>query len=134
MEPLADQRLLKAYRLLRPAEFKASLAEGKRLHGQGFTVVIRANQQTSARLGLAIAKKQLRFAHQRNRLKRLIREQFRQHRSALPPCDLVFMAKAGVSEMSNDSLHRSLSQVFSRIIAGAVRRDPSASSQGTPHA
>lgn len=134
MDPTADQRLLKSYRLLRPAEFKQSLAEGKRLHGQGLTVFVRANQQTSARLGLAIAKKQVRFAHQRNRLKRLIREQFRLQRDALPPCDLVFMAKAGVSEMSNDSLHRSLTQLFSRIIAGAVRRDPSASSQGSTHA
>ena len=48
--------------------------------GQGFS---------DARLGLVVGKKLLKRAVDRNRVKRVIREQFRRLRPQLPPVDLV---------------------------------------------
>jgi len=42
-----------------------------------------------ARLGLVVGKKLLKRAVDRNRVKRIVREQFRLRRSKLPVCDLV---------------------------------------------
>ena len=44
---------------------------------------------TEARLGLVVGKKLLKRAVDRNRVKRIIREQFRQRRESLPACDLI---------------------------------------------
>lgn len=44
---------------------------------------------TEARLGLVVGKKLLKRSVDRNRVKRIIREQFRCQRESLPACDLV---------------------------------------------
>ena len=49
----------------------------------------RAAGLTEARLGLVVGKKQLKRAIDRNRVKRIIREQFRLARASLPAVDLV---------------------------------------------
>jgi ribonuclease P protein component len=51
------------------------------------------------RLGLAVTKR-LGKAVQRNRVKRLLREFFRRHKSKLPSRDLVIMAKPGTNALS----------------------------------
>ena len=126
--------LTKAFRLLSPTDFKQTLSDGKRQHTTGFTVFIKPNGLDTARLGLSIAKKHVRFAHERNRLKRLIREHFRLQREALPQQDFVFLVKPGVSELSNDVLNHSLTQFFSRIISNAQKPSNSESPQGVSHA
>ena len=49
----------------------------------------RAAEMTEARLGLVVGKKLLKRSVDRNRLKRIIREQFRCQRASLPACDFV---------------------------------------------
>jgi len=69
------------------------------------------------RLGLAIAKKQLRHAVQRNRIKRLVREYFRT--GVIPAngqsMDYVVMARAAVGSTENCRLRRSLASHFERL-------------------
>ncbi|MFY7698197.1 MAG: ribonuclease P protein component [Legionella sp.] len=56
-----------------------------------FTILYRINAVGHARLGLAISKRMIPKAHDRNRIKRLLRETFRANK--LPPVDIVIMAK-----------------------------------------
>ncbi len=49
----------------------------------------RPEGNTEARLGLVVGKKQLKRAVDRNRVKRVVREQFRLRRPSLPAVDLV---------------------------------------------
>ena len=49
----------------------------------------RPEGMTEARLGLVVGKKLLKHAVDRNRLKRIVREQFRLRRANLPNMDLV---------------------------------------------
>lgn len=60
------------------------------------------------RLGLAISKKHAKRAVDRNRLKRIVRESFRQHQATLPAMDFVVMAKGGAQKLSNTELFDSL--------------------------
>ncbi|WP_298641915.1 ribonuclease P protein component [uncultured Cardiobacterium sp.] len=82
-----------------------------------FTVLGRSCLQGgSARLGLVVAKRQIRRAHERNRVKRLVRETFRQlpqrGESAL---DIVVIARAAAQDADNAALCRTLRHHFQRI-------------------
>jgi ribonuclease P protein component len=61
-----------------------------------YLVLIRANSQAKARLGFVIARKKVRFAVARNRIKRIVRASFRLHQYDLPAVDVVFIARQGL--------------------------------------
>lgn len=73
-----------------------------------FTVLSKANGTGVARLGLAISKKQCRHASGRNRLKRIVRESFRQHQEVLTGFDVVVIGQAAASRADNRALFDSL--------------------------
>ena len=78
-----------------------------------FIVLHRKSTFETARLGLAISKKVLPKAHQRNRVKRILRESFR--KSALPSVDIVFLAKHGVVNKDNNVLFEKLSLIWDKL-------------------
>jgi ribonuclease P protein component len=79
------------------------------------TVLACANDQVGPRLGLVIAKKRVRLAVQRNRLKRLARESFRLHQNALPSLDIVVLARDAAALASAAALHASLQRHWQRL-------------------
>ena len=56
-------------------------------------------------MGLAISRKSARTAVQRNRVKRIIREEFRQHQQQLGGFDVVFIARRPVVKKDRRELH-----------------------------
>ena len=80
------------------------------------TVFARPNTLGVARLGLAISKKQLKLAVERNRAKRLARESFRRHQIQLQGLDIVVMARAGIKTLSNQQILQSLERHWQRVI------------------
>ncbi|MEY8215135.1 MAG: ribonuclease P protein component, partial [Colwellia sp.] len=68
------------------------------------------------RLGLAIAKKRVKLAVQRNRIKRIIRESFRLNQHELPPIDMVVMVKSGIDQLDNNVINQELAKVWRKII------------------
>lgn len=109
-------------RLRKPAEFKQVFAEGSRVKRQALTAVYRANELGEARLGLAIAKKSVALACERNRIKRIIREDFRRNRPRLPAVDFVFYAQPGLAKLSNDSLRALLDELWKKVIERCASR------------
>jgi ribonuclease P protein component len=75
-----------------------------------------ANQSLShARIGLVIAKRKIKRAHERNRVKRLARESFRLNQAELPVLDIVLMAKADAQHLSNEMLQQELGQAWRQL-------------------
>jgi len=74
----------------------------------------------NARLGFAISRQKVRLAVGRNRLRRLIRESFRHQVAALPPVDLVVLAREAAPAAGNRELTRSLEQHWGRIATGGA--------------
>ena len=62
------------------------------------------DKSSGSRLGVIVAKKQVKRAHERNRLKRLAREQFRHLRSELPAADIVLLFRHPAQFCSNAEL------------------------------
>ena len=60
------------------------------------------------RLGIVVAKKKVRRAHERNRVKRLARESFRLHQQQLDLLDIVVMPKVGIEAIPNAELQQQL--------------------------
>lgn len=102
-------------RLTRPAEFRRVFQYGKRLHVTGLSARACQNTQGFPRLGMAIAKKALRRAHDRNRIRRLVRESFRQYQVSLPATDIVVMCRSEVIQMSNTELFQQLEGLWLRL-------------------
>lgn len=78
-----------------------------RLKTQGFLLVGLANTLGHPRLGLAVSRKQVKSAVKRNRLKRCVRESFRQSAAPLGAVDvLVIPNKQGATLSNQEVFHR----------------------------
>lgn len=102
-------------RLLKPSEFKNVFDQACKSGDNYFTVLARTNALTTARLGLVIAKKKIREAVARNRVKRLIRESFRLHQHGLIGIDCVVLAKEGIDKIDNQTLTGALTTHWQKI-------------------
>ena len=77
-----------------------------------------ANTMQSARLGLIVGKRGVAKAHERNRIKRVIRDQFRQRRTDLGRSDIVIQV---TGQIGNSELRAMLSQLFAPLVDSQVR-------------
>lgn len=86
-----------------------------RLTSGGLVLLFAKNDLNYARLGLAISKKHLPLATQRNLVKRLIREQFRHHRSGLVGVDIVVLSRAALASLERKQIWQELKQLFKKL-------------------
>ena len=102
-------------RLLTPGQFDNVFQLPFRVSSPLFTILAKANHLPHPRLGLTIAKKRVKLATQRNRIKRCCRNSFRLHQHGLPPVDLVLLVKGDISTTPNAELHKQLEKLWSKI-------------------
>jgi ribonuclease P protein component len=102
-------------RLLTPREFDNVFQNPFRVSSPLFTILCKPNQSSHPRLGLTIAKKRVKLATHRNRIKRCSRDSFRLHQHELPPVDLVLMVKGDISNTPNEELHKQLDKLWGKI-------------------
>ena len=91
-------------------------AGAERVADRYFTVLAATNGTDAARLGLAISRRAAKRAVDRNRIKRLIRESFRHQRPALPPVDVVVMARPTAPAATSEELARALDTLWQRLV------------------
>ena len=80
------------------------------------TVLAIPNSRHAPRLGLVISRKAAGNAVQRNRIKRLVRESFRQRPTGLGSLDIVFIGRAGIAGQANSELARLLEKIWKRLM------------------
>lgn len=107
-------------RLLKPAEFKQVFDRPCKISDANLTLLCRPNTLPHARLGLAIAKRQVKTAVARNRIKRLSRESFRRHQSELAGLDIVVLARTSAAQLTKQELHRVLENLWRGLIKKCV--------------
>ncbi|MFW5451491.1 MAG: ribonuclease P protein component [Methylophagaceae bacterium] len=103
-------RFSRAMRMNNPRDFTRVFRQAKHTGGTGLTVLTVDNSVGCPRLGLAIAKKHLKLASRRNRLKRIIRESFRQHQSTFANIDIVVLTRADIAKRNSAQIWAALEQ------------------------
>lgn len=107
------QQFKKTRRLLTKNEFSQVFDQAVKITTPEFVVLYRKNTLEHARLGMAISKKVAAKAHDRNRLKRLLRESFRTRQ--LPPLDLVILGRRGVTTSNNSTITTNLVKLWNKL-------------------
>ena len=114
--PRGTARFNKSERIRRRRDFLRAQAQGKRFYTRHFGVTLAPPVAAGPRLGLVVTKR-LGKAVQRNRVKRLLREFFRRHRTQLPAVDLVIMAKKGAEGL----VYQQVEEELGRLLAAQFR-------------
>ena len=114
--PRGTARFTKSERLRQRRDFLRAQAQGKRFYTRHFGVTLAPPVTAGPRLGLVVTKR-LGKAVQRNRVKRLLREFFRRHRTQLPPMDLVIMAKKGAEGL----VYHQVEEELGRLLGARIR-------------
>ncbi len=86
-----------------------------KVHQPHFLFLAKHSELQNSRLGIVVAKKKVRRAHERNRVKRLARESFRLHQQQLNDLDIVVMPKVGIDTVSNAELHQQLQFAWQKL-------------------
>jgi len=107
-------RFQKTNRILDAAAFGRVFKKATRSRDKFFTVLCRDNKDEIGRLGLAISKKHCRKATARNRIKRVIRESFRNHPTDLKGLDIVVINQPAAALANNDAMSESLERHWQR--------------------
>ena len=115
--------LPKTYLLRKKSEFDIVYRQGKRVHGENFSLILLPNNLEHNRLGISIHG-QLKGAAKRNRIKRVIREFFRlnkhflQEKSSksreLPFMDIVITVRKGFSLKNTADTAEAVSRLLER--------------------
>ncbi|MBA4695944.1 MAG: ribonuclease P protein component [Legionella sp.] len=101
-------------RLLTKRDYAGVFACPQKMVSREFVILYSRNSLGKARLGLALSKKMLPKAHDRNRMKRLLRETFRVEQ--LPPVDIVVLARHGLASIDNEKIISSLVRSWKKLL------------------
>lgn len=112
----AGESFSRSSRLTLADEFKQVFQNNIRVSDDCFTILAGNQQEKSAKLGFAIAKKQIKRAVDRNRLKRLIRESFRKHQYELPNTGIVVMVRFKILQLNNEQIFARLERHWRQVI------------------
>jgi len=118
-------------RLLTASDYKAVFSQAEfKVSCPQFLILAIRHGNVNQRLGLVIAKKNVRLAVQRNRVKRLIRESFRHHQHLLTGLDIVILARKGPDTMDNAIIVQLLEKLWQDLVR---RRDRQVVHRDTNH-
>ena len=103
-------------RLLTPEDFQPVFKKATPAVSPHITLLAKKNLKSYSRIGMAIPKKHIKKAVERNRIRRVLREYFRHNHQQLPDIDLVVVAKSGIAELSNLELTLTMDKLWKKLI------------------
>lgn len=113
---MADFPFDKSKRLLKASDFKPVFDNAQfKVSSKELLFLSKPNRMQNPRLGLVIAKKNVRLAAQRNRVKRIIRESFRLNQASIPDLDIVVLARKGLDRLDNADLHSHVAKLWQQL-------------------
>ena len=108
-------------RLKTPADFQKVFTQPVKSTDRYFTLLAIKNQFEYPRLGLAIAKKNIKRAVDRNKIKRITRESFRLQQHQLTNLDVVVLARRDAANATSIQLANSLAKHWQYLVTRCAR-------------
>ncbi len=103
----------KQERLLKRADFLGLAGQGQKFHTSDFVVLCKEHPASAVRIGITVSRK-VGNAVTRNRVKRMIREFYRQNKDFFAPADYNIIAKQGAARLSLSELSKQLGRALQR--------------------
>jgi ribonuclease P protein component len=117
----AAQRFPRAARLRKRFQFRFVRDRGRRVHTTSFLLLVAPSEVPGTRLGITVSR-QVGHAVRRNRIKRLVRETFRQHRQLFPDqADVVVIAKNTCTVRGLADVQAEIHQAARALLRGGRR-------------
>lgn len=118
-----DHGFDKSLRLLNAGDYQAVFDQSRlKVSTAELLFLAHSNGLDHPRLGLVIAKKNVRLAVQRNRIKRIVRETFRMQQEHLTGIDVIVLARRGADKLDNQTLHSTCKQLWQQLEKRAAKR------------
>lgn len=105
--------LPKQVRLLTKTDYNAVFSKSVKVSNSVFLILIHKTSNHYSRLGLVISKKVDKRAVQRNRIKRIARESFR-NKDFETHCDYVILARPKITNLANKEIFNSLDGLWNQ--------------------
>ena len=116
MTETSDNTFPKSLRLLNAKDYSNVFGSVDiKLSTQFFTCLARKQTLSYPRLGIIVAKKNVRLAVNRNHIKRLLRESYRQNTKSIPCCDVVLLAKSQCNGADPKKITKELDYVWRKL-------------------
>jgi ribonuclease P protein component len=112
---LTSYTFTRELRLLTPAQFKSVFSNPIKASSAEITLLAIPNSEQHPRLGLTVAKRYVKRANQRNRIKRIIRDSFRLNQHDIPHLDIVVLVRNGVMEMENAEINKLIEKLWRKL-------------------
>ena len=120
-----NQCFARRYRLTKTDEFSSVFGFRRAIRGKLLMLHYqpRPEGMTEPRLGLVVGKKLLKHAVDRNRLKRIVREQFRLRRASLPGVDLVVRLAVKLKPLDGKQIADDIVALFDKLQRPRPKRE-----------
>ena len=113
---MKDFKFGKELRLLTTEDYQGVFGQvDAKVQHRNLLLLARCNHRDTHRLGLIVAKKHVRRAVHRNRIKRITREMFRSRPPSQPCLDVIVLARPGLDRMDNRRLSSILRQQWQTL-------------------
>ena len=112
----ARKSFSRSNRLVHAQQYRQVFEHNFRIRDEYITLLIGHQRGDQPRLGFAIAKKQVKRAVDRNRLKRLFRESFRLNQQDLPDVDMVIMVRQNILKLTHSEIYLRLNKLWQKVI------------------
>jgi ribonuclease P protein component len=87
----------------------------KKIKSQYLSLIFRPNELSYPRIGISISKKNIAKATSRNRLRRIVRESFRQKQHLIGNFDIILIAYKNADQLTNKSWCTMINQELAKL-------------------
>ena len=95
--------------------FSQVFQKAHKISGRKFVILAKPNNLDHFRLAVIIAKKNVKNATDRNRIKRVIRESLRSHQPLVTGNDILVIVYKGLDELSNKELRACIEKKWQQL-------------------
>jgi ribonuclease P protein component len=113
----------RSVRLLSPGDFSQVFDSTEFKASNRYLLILATPSKSGvSRLGFVIAKKHVKHAVQRNRVKRIIRESFRLNQHQIDNNDFVILARPGISDLENSEIREMIDSLWFKLRPSNAKR------------
>jgi ribonuclease P protein component len=103
-------------RLVTKAEYKSIFSESQKASQRYLLALYRPNHKTTARLGVIVGKRIAKSAVARNKIKRVVRESFRNTQAGLAGLDIIVIARQQCNSLDKIQLREGIEKLWQKLL------------------